>query len=698
MRKNYQITMLCTALIVQALLLLVGCGPASDESYDKLMFHNNKQRTGWNAKEDKLTPESVSGPEFGQLWQTAKFGAVDGDDPLLFASPLYVDKLTISDGTYKGKTFSVIFAATDVGYLYAVNAAQVDDVAPGTILWSHRLNEKRSRWGNIGTPIIDLKQQRIYMVSNDPGAHKVHALALGSGAELEHWPVTIDTVAIDAPGMNKNGASKFPAERNLIQRSALNLNNDGSRLYVAFAGTGNGWMVSINTVTASVASAFSSTAITDEKNGGMWASSGPSVDKDDYVHMATGAQNSVAIREIGVAAIFPDSEHNWGQSIIRLKDDKEKGFELVGTYSPFNYAQSQAMDIDLASSGTVVIDLDPSTTSTPHLLVAGGKQGNVYLLDRDHMPGSLVKRPPVSEDSETDASLLSPDVQPQFGKRGPLSVFGPYEDRNAMNNQARSRSTPAYFKSENGKNYLFVTGSAKTGDNVDVSTPPSLARLEIVTSPGKPAYLRIDQLEETIPFQNPGCPVVTSDGEKDGIVWIMDTNVVRTAPLRGANANRPVLYAFDALTLKLLWKSAPDELGTSGKYNEPTVVKGVVYVGTDRIQAFGLQASRPAFAAIAPAAGRAPQRVMDPAILQAGQKIFTERCIVCHGTGKPGIPTVATLSKLDTRTIFGALMGGVMKAQAAGLTETDARSIAAYLISLSPAPTGPGQRGGRGGE
>jgi outer membrane protein assembly factor BamB len=122
--------------------------------------------------------------------------------------------------------------------------------------------------------------------------------------------------------------------------------------------------------------------------------------------------------------------------------------------------------------------------------------------------------------------------------------------------------------------------------------PPGLARLEIVTTPGQPAYLQVDQLEQTHTLHNPGSPIVTSNGGNDAIVWVLDTNAKKSAPLHGPDSPQPVLYAFDALSFRLLWKSEPAALSTSGKYNEPTVVRGTVFVGTDRIQAFGVRGRR----------------------------------------------------------------------------------------------------------
>jgi outer membrane protein assembly factor BamB len=657
---------------------------------NKLYYHYDQQRSGWNPNETLLTPESVSGSRFGQLWQTPQFDTLEGEEPRLYASPLYVDRMTLTNGPYKGKTFSVVFVGSDVGFLYAVNASAAGDVAPGTVLWKRQLTETRpSRFGYISTPVIDLERQRIYVVGNSGPRtpDRVFALDLRSGEMLKNWPMVLDSATVNAPHVKRNRDSNFPDEHNLVQRGALNLNHDGSRLYVTYARDW-GWIMSIDTRSASVASTFSVTAH-NEQNGGIWASGGPSIDKDGNLHMATAANIEIIAKNLGIPGVFPDSEHNWGQSVIRLRDDPKKGLTLIGTYSPFNWAISQVMDMDMGSSGTVVIDLDPATTSTPHLLVAAGKQGNVYLIDRANMPGSLVKRPPITDDASTDKSLLSPEIQPQFGTRGPLNVFGPYMEKNAMNNQARSRSTAAYFKSENGKSYVFATGSAKTGHKLDVSTPPGLARLEIVTSPGKPAYLDVDQLEMTQTFHNPGSPIVTSNGGRDAIVWVLDTNAPRTTPIKGRGMRqRPVLYAFDALTFKLLWKSAPGELGPGGKYNEVAVVNGRIYVGTDRIQAFGLVPSgqaKPTFPSpfkdVVEIVEK-PKAPADPKVIAAGKSLVSARCALCHTSDQPGIPSLDNISMMNENRIVEALLNGVMQPQAVGLTEQDARAIAAYLNAM----------------
>ncbi len=670
-------------------LTLSGATVALAQSIDKLTYHNNAARSGWNPLETQLSPATVTSPAFVQLWQTPQFDSRGTNEPRLFATPLYVDQVTISAGPHAGKTLPVIYAVSDLGYVYAVNAAASDGVPAGTILWSKRLTHNRpGGQGALSTPVIDLKTQRIYVVCADGNSqpHQAYALDLRNGDAHPGWPVAISAAAVNAPGVNRNGSTQFPG-RPLIQRGALNLSPDATRLYVSFAEASGspGWIVALDTEKAAVATAFSATASNTEVQGGMWASGGPTVDLEGYIHIATGSSVQVMIKKLGLPGIFVDSEHNWGQSLLRLSDDRGKGFSLVGTYSPFNYAQAQIMDIDLASSGTTAIDLDPATTSTPKLLVLGGKQGNVYLLDRANLPGSLVKRPAPSEDSTTDGSLLPPEPQPQFGQRGPLNVFGPYADKSAANDQARSRTTPAYFRAADGKNYVFVTGSAKTGPKLQTSIPPGLFRLEIVTAPGQPAHLKVDQSEMTQVFHNPGSPVITSNGGRDAIVWVLDTNAPRTAPMQGPTAARPVLYAFDALTFKLLWKSVPEELGSGGKYNEPTVVRGLVIVGTDRIQAFGLlpaTSTQPVFLPLFSNVATTARPAADPKIVQLGKTVYTQRCAACHSSGATGIPSFAQITSLDETRIVETMVSGVMKPQAAGLKEGDIKAIASYLTSL----------------
>jgi mono/diheme cytochrome c family protein len=596
--------MTASILVLVALISQPSSSAGGEERrVDKTTYHNNPQRTGWNSDETRLTPELISSDDFGLLWQSPKLDSFNGTTPRLFASPIYVDAVDVPNVSTK---LSLVFAVTTTGYAYAISTISNDVVQAGQIVWRNRLTSSpcgNGTGGNLSTPVIDISSQSIYITSctqtSEQSQWNVHALELGSGNERSGWPVDIGTAAVNRPGLNRNGDNKLRPDRPNVQRGALNLNPDGTRLYIAF-GEPTGWLLSVDTKTPKLASVFSSTASSDEEQGGMWASGGPAVDPQGRVYMATGANFAYTVANRGVAGVAPNSPHNWGQSILQWSDDPQTGLKLEGSYSPYNYCQTAAKDIDLGSSGAVVIDLPRESTGTPRLLaLGGGKQGNAYLLDRDKMPGDTKIRHPCSDNPQTDLSLLAPEQQPHFNAQGPINVFGPFSDEIGMIDQAKSRSTAAFYLNGRGQASLFVSGSTKTGANFSVSAPPGLALVNIVTSPGNPAFLRVDRLEKTVTFQNPGSPVVSSNGGRNAVVWVLDANAPRTANLFSKDARRAVLYAFDAENLKLLWNSK-DALFPSGKYNEPAIVNGLVLVGTDRIQAFGSQSHDAAISGFVP--------------------------------------------------------------------------------------------------
>ena len=157
-----------------------------------------------------------------------------------------------------------------------------------------------------------------------------------------------------------------------------------------------------------------------------------------------------------------------------------------------------------------------------------------------------------------------------------------------MSDNARMRTTPAYFRGVDGTNYVFVSGAQKESECNRTPVPPGLSRLRIVTNPGQPAYLQVDGTDSVLSLFSPGPPVVTSNGSTNAIVWLMDANVYRSASLVGSGVPHPVLYALDANTMQLLWSSDTSQLNVGGKYNHATIANGVVFAGTDRIQAFGI--------------------------------------------------------------------------------------------------------------
>jgi mono/diheme cytochrome c family protein len=259
-----------------------------------------------------------------------------------------------------------------------------------------------------------------------------------------------------------------------------------------------------------------------------------------------------------------------------------------------------------------------------------------------------------------------------------LNVFGPYSEKDAAMDVARARSVPSHFRHGDGRRFVFVTGNTRKAEGSSVAVPPSLARLEIVAATAEPAYLRIDQIETTSVFANPGSPFVTSNGSRDAIVWVLDENAPRSALLSGTDAPRPVLHAFDAMTLEPLWQSAPGELYTSGKYNEPAFARGRVFVGTDRIQAFGLGGRREVAArAVDAVAAPVPRPTASSGL--SGETLYAQRCAACHDHPQGNIPPRERIAKRPHEYIVGVLTQGAMRPYAEGLSAEDVDAVARYL-------------------
>jgi hypothetical protein len=543
---------------------------------DVAMFHGDSARSGWDPNEPALTPARVSSDAFGWLWDSDALDA-DPAPPRIHATPLYFDSVG-------NQPF--IITATSNSWVYAIAACSSGTTRAGTIIWRARLTSPLTisaldgglPLGVLATPVADLSAQppRLYVTATDAqSGWQLFALDLRNGHLLPGWPLTLAAAALNAS--NFNGPALFENAAQTSQRGALALAPTGDLVYVPFAtysDSAPGWMVAVDTHNIAVVAAFSTARSTQRTaNGGIWGAGGPAIDKDGGVWDTAGNAE---------AGPIPGT---WGESLLAWSPD----LTLAGTYTPFNHCQLDMADTDLGGSAPLILpDLDPATTTTPRLIAFGGKQGNVYLVDRDHLPGGHDHRPPCSSDSTSDGSLLAPGPQPQFGARGPLNVFGPYTEQYGNVDYAKMRTTLARFVDGAGNTLLYAAGASKAAADSMQSVPPSLARLRVVTGAGQPAYLELDATDHAFAFFNPGSPIITSDGHMAPIVWVIDQRAKRTASTFG-NISRPVLYAVDGTTLKPLWQSEPTRLGLGAKYASPTAAHGWVFVATDRVQAFGLR-------------------------------------------------------------------------------------------------------------
>lgn len=553
-------------------------------------FHGDPRKLGWNWSETELTPAAVRDGAFGERWTTPAFhrSTVDGRtiEAHVYASPLYVDGVELTAGEHAGLRASLVFVATSNGWVYAINAHGAGEdcgVPEGTIVWQRKVGEARPLerldggvpLGVLGTPVIDLHADppRIYVGALDAkDGWQIHALSLGDGEPIGGWPVTLDRETVEEN--NGNGPARFSAPEVISQRGGLVLSPAGDRVYAAFGtfqGEGVGWIVALATDEPRVVASFSSAPWSEARSaGGIWGSAGPTVAPDGHVWLTTGNGPPGAVDEPG----------HFSSSLLELDAD----LQLRRAYTPANYCVLDAANMDLGASQPLLLPPMHGTTS-PNLVAFGGKQGLVYLVDRDGLARADDHRPQCRPDMAGDRSLHPPGDQPQWGGPGPLSVFGPYSDEYGQIDHAKMRTKLALFKDEAGV-WLFAAGASKASEASTTSVPPSIAKLRVVLKEGEPAHLRVAALEPTVTFFNPGPPVVSSNWMDDGVVWILDANAPRTASLVDPETSGPVLWAFSADDLEPLWTSGP--LPRAGKYGAPVVAHGRVFVATDRLHAFGL--------------------------------------------------------------------------------------------------------------
>jgi len=600
---------------------------ASIAAQDTLMFHHNREHWGWNKDEPMLAPDKVRNHGFTKVWESKQFDVTpDHVPPHVYNTVLYAHDIPINATTsgIKG-TFDVAFATTNNNDVYAINAKRKGSLAAGALLWKVHLGrpvliptssllEGPVYMGVLGAPFIERGSSRMYVAAcvctnapicdtaPDPtnSQWEVYALDTESGVTVSGWPIAITNSALNASGVNKNGGSGAAGFEDVLrasQRGALTASRDGTRLYVPFGGYNDqavGWLVAIDTKTHSILSAFSSGQTSHATvNGGLWGTGGAVVDtepnsKNDIVYITTGNSQYPALQT---------TPHNWGESVLKLDKDLSA---LKDTYTPVNYPALDKEDIDLGGGSAISVTL--ASSDAHRVLVFGGKEGSIYLLDALHMPGTTFSR----TDIKAETSFLPPPGPPGPITFSPiLNVFGPDSTAEGNVDHAKMRTTPSYF-SDGATDFVFVSGTSKeactastTDPSYSCATPlpvtppnpqepsehsiaPSIVRVKIKLSggtrsdrlgaamPGTWPYLSKDAANPNLVFLSPSSPEISSNGGHDAIVWVYASNVGRgqslsaitsppfALPSTPAPPPRGILYAMDAQDsrLTLLWNSA----------------------------------------------------------------------------------------------------------------------------------------------
>jgi hypothetical protein len=496
--------------------------PPQASGVDITTYHDDVGRTGTNPNETTLTPANVNSKQFGLIRMLAADGKVDGE-------PLALSGVTIG-----GAQHNVAYAVTEHDSVYAY------DTDTGAQLWKTSvLGAGETPSGDFGcgqitpeigitsTPVIDRSagaNGTIFVVgmSLDGSGNyhqRLHALDVATGAEQAGSPTEIKAT-YPGTGQGSSGGNVVFDPKFYAERAALLLLN--GTIYMGWTSHCDGlpytgWLMGYSESTLQQTSVLNVTP--NGGQGSIWMTgTGPAADSTGNIYFldANGTFDT-ALNASGMP-----SSGDFGNSFVKVSTAGGK-LAVADYFEEYNGPSLSANDQDLGSGGlTVLPDLQDGSGKTLHLAVGAGKDGKIFVVNRDAM-----------------------------GKYNASSNSGVYQEVDGA--LQGLWSGPAYF---NGTVYYCGWGD-------DLSAFP-ITNGKLATAPAA---------KSANAFGYPGTtPSVSASGNQNGIVWAVE------------NATPAVLHAYDATTLTELYNSSQagsrDHFGAGNKFITPLVVNGKVFVGT----------------------------------------------------------------------------------------------------------------------
>jgi hypothetical protein len=504
-------------------------GGGATAAVDVVTYHNDVARTGQNLNEAVLTTANVNSTTFGKLRSLPVDGKVD-------AQPLYLAQLAIG-----GATRNVLYVATEHGSVYAFDADagtplwQVSTLGSGEVTSDTRgCDQITPEIGITATPVIDRNAGThgvIYVVAMSKSGstyfQRLHALDVTTGAEMFGGPRNI-TASFPGAGDNSSNGNVIFDPAQYKERAALLLLN--GVVYTTWAShcdirPYNGWIMGYNQTTLAQTTVLN--VVPNGSEGAIWmADTGPAADGSGNIYVLdANGDFGTTLNADG----FP-SNGNYGNAFLKIST--AGGLAVADYFEMQNQQQENASDADLGSGGALVLpDLTDGNGNVRHLSVGAGKDGHIYVVNRDAM-GKF----------NAGSNNIYQELSGVLGG----GIF----------------SMPAYF---NGTLYYGAVGDAIKAFKI--------TNAMLATGPAS-------QTSNT--FRYPGTtPSISANGTSHAIVWAAE------------NTTPAVLHAYDASTLHELYNSnqagSRDQLGAGNKFITPTIVNGKVYMGTtDSVGVFGL--------------------------------------------------------------------------------------------------------------
>lgn len=322
--------------------------PPVSGSQDWVRFGFDAARSGVNPGETALTPATVG--RLHRQWQARLPGVAD-------SSPILLRGVALSDGS----TRDLLYVTTRDGRLLAMDAAS------GAMLWSHQPSGPKITHSS---PVVDPARHSVYAYGLDGSLHKYRATD-GMEATGGGWPVRI-TLMRDT------------------EKESSTLNIANGYIYVTTSGylgdapPYQGHVVAValadasthvwNSLCSDLPRLLTANDCRAEQSG-IWARGGAVVDP------ATG---NIFVTTGNGPYDANNGGHNWGDSIVELSGD---GSRVLDSYTPATYQQLNVTDQDLGSDAPGLLPAIPAS-KTPNLLVQGGKDATLRLLNRQNLSGA----------------------------------------------------------------------------------------------------------------------------------------------------------------------------------------------------------------------------------------------------------------------------------------------------------------------
>ena len=545
-RRMTRATALIACVVVTSSLLAANtsvsqANPTSNSSGTN-SFDN--MRDGWDSAEPRLKPSDVNSSSFGPIFSTQLQGQV-------YAQPIVANNHLI--------------AATEDNFVYGI------DPATGSITWTRNLSQDdklgtglpaQYPWPadtqtvscgdllpNIGvtsTPVYNPTTDSVYFVNKwDNGAdhsnahYYLPAVDPATGAERPNFPREISGSPSNDPSIKFDAFTQLQRPGLLLLDGVIYIgfgshcDYNGPSTSAPWSRPYRGFIVGVNATSGAQTAMWTTETALAVGGAGIWqAGSGLMSDGQGRIFFSTG--NGVAPPVPTGAASLPGSAAStvktYSESIVRLNVNPDGSLSAGDFFSPANADVLDASDQDISSGGPVA--LPDSFSSSPRLLTVQGKDGRLFLLNRDSLGGRVAT-------TGTDAALgVTSTGDAQYGHQAVWGGDGGY-----VYNSSYGRGLRAY-----------VYG---------------------LTSNGQPSLTDVGGSQTRYFGFGSGSPIVTSDGTTSGsaTVWLITES--------GSDGSNGTLHAFDAVPSNgVLNELFTAPIGFATKFSTPMAYNGRIYVGT----------------------------------------------------------------------------------------------------------------------